>query len=131
MWARWVDRHVGGGKVDGQHVGVGVDTCDYGGPSGGEAVAFLPGEDEGFLGLFEDEGVDGVGAGLEEKMGGDDGTDSVDFLDGEGVERVVGGVGGVVAAARGIQAEEIGGKAVVGRVNWEMEESEKQSKGCG
>ncbi|KAM1135813.1 hypothetical protein ACFX2B_033595 [Malus domestica] len=47
-----------------------------------ERVVVLPSEDEGLVGFLELDGVDGV-----------------EFLDGEGVERVVGGVESVVFEA--------------------------------
>lgn len=60
----------------------------------------LPSEDEGLVGLLELDGVERVGGGGgEERVGVEDGADGVEFLDGEGVERVVGGVGAVVFEA--------------------------------
>ncbi|KAB2613250.1 primary amine oxidase-like [Pyrus ussuriensis x Pyrus communis] len=51
-------------------------------------VVVLPSEDEGLVRFPQ---LDGV-----ERVGVEDGVDDVEFLDGEGVEKVVGGVGDVV-----------------------------------
>ncbi|KAB2620185.1 primary amine oxidase-like [Pyrus ussuriensis x Pyrus communis] len=67
------------------------DTCDDRGLYVEERVVVLPSEDEGLIEFLE---LDGV-----ERMGVKDGADNVKFLDGEGVERVVGGVGDVVFEA--------------------------------
>ena len=56
-----------------------------------ERVAVLPSEDEGLVGFLE---LDGG-----ERVGVEDGANGVEFLDGEGVKRMVGGVGAVVFEA--------------------------------
>lgn len=78
-----------------------VDTCDDGGFSRREWVAFPPRQHHRLVGFFENDGVEPVARVLEERVGVDGGADTVEFLDGEGVEWVYRNVGGVLLVARG------------------------------
>lgn len=98
---RFVTGHLAGVDIDGEHVCIAVDTCDNGCFSWRERVALLPREDGLLVWFLQDDGVKGVGGIFKEHVGLDDGADFVEFLDGEGVEWVVGDVGGVVARGVG------------------------------
>lgn len=84
-----------GGEIDGEDVGLVVEDGDDGGLSGWDRVAGFPAEDFGFVGFLEDEGVDGEGGGGggEGWVGEEDGAGLGDFLEGEGVKRVMGELG--------------------------------------
>lgn len=118
--------HLAGSQVNGENVRHVIHKRDDGGLSRKEGVAVLPAEDEGLVGLLEVDGMERVGGGgSEERMGGEDGADGGNLWEGEGVERVVGGVGGVVAEAAcgagGFGLEAVFGGAP-GRVGGAVEE---------
>jgi hypothetical protein len=98
---RLVTPHFSIADVNCENVGLPVDTCNDGRLSWQKRVTFLPREDVFFVRFLEDNRVKGIWGVLKECMRLDYLTDFVEFLDGEGVERVVGNGGGVVARGVG------------------------------